>query len=118
MNCKCGHRIEDHIYHEGACRPGGIACSCEQFRAETPPIEGSPQEILYRYLEARPDILVGQIEMLRTLADDLQTMNKRKDVEIRDLRSDMGFMVNEIPDYTGDETLLAMANRIRKKWNL
>jgi hypothetical protein len=28
--CICGHKIEDHIYFEGACRPGFI-CDCIKF---------------------------------------------------------------------------------------
>lgn len=31
-NCKCGHSKEDHIYHEGACRPG-FSCPCQKFDA-------------------------------------------------------------------------------------
>ncbi len=30
MSCKCGHPKSDHIYEEGACRPGSL-CSCQKF---------------------------------------------------------------------------------------
>jgi len=29
--CKCGHAMTDHIYHEGACRPGSSKCDCFAF---------------------------------------------------------------------------------------
>lgn len=28
--CKCGHNKSDHIYEEGACRPGFV-CECKQY---------------------------------------------------------------------------------------
>lgn len=32
--CKCGHKKSDHIYEEGACRPGS-ACDCQKFEQVT-----------------------------------------------------------------------------------
>jgi hypothetical protein len=34
--CWCGHAAKDHIYEEGACRPGE-ACQCEQFHPRGQP---------------------------------------------------------------------------------
>ncbi len=31
--CTCGHLKRDHIYEEGACRPGGISCICPTYVA-------------------------------------------------------------------------------------
>lgn len=35
--CKCGHENKDHIYNEGACRPGFLCeAKCEKFESKIP----------------------------------------------------------------------------------
>lgn len=41
MRCACGHLKTQHIYEEGACRPGFIcAFRCEQFRPPNTRLSG------------------------------------------------------------------------------
>lgn len=63
--CICGHDETDHIYHEGACRPGFVCEEeCERYERYVPSVEVKVDHFPYRYDSRWP------IETITVLTDE------------------------------------------------
>lgn len=94
--CVCGHAKKDHIYHEGACRPGFVCPEeCEYFTpvgitrksVTAPRVTDDPeprigwhQSIERNRLDAMTLLVIQQVEMILAATDATEKVS----VDVRD----------------------------------
>lgn len=110
MTCKtCGHTKSQHIYEEGACRPGFV-CACDKFLPPTPPdtalacLDEGERELVADLVACDADPQDSIVALIRRLACELDDAKDGAEVlheEIAKYRTQLSQRDSEIAELKG-----------------